>query len=640
MDVNQMIRMSTDETLWHCGCEGGKPAGGPGIDWCTIRKAATLNWDITPSIMTFIAAPAEEIAQCPLGTFFMLTALMMSDVLQGTRENDIVALRWLEEAFSFLMGGEEMRGTNVLPLWFTSGWNPFLMFSQVRRQKWFFDTRLNLIGETDCAPPGVTDNFLQLTTNMFSGGDVVPIPALSAFMVSIKGSPCSAKDPAAGCCIARMLAQLALADTVHVAGKVSEWKGVLATARQQLADLHDALRAARKQDALLITLLQTTWPVLEVMDRLHQLPWITIHLERGIRRYLLKEPEGPFVNDKVTFRQRLFPRREIASDNVRYVRQPFCGMRPFEMFVEKIAVAAAAKADGQSKTFQFFEGGPHMGDCTLWCTAALLAGGVTPYTVALEPLPDAAGFFRESVAANGWEGYNLVVPKAMAATDGGSVHLTYFPGHNGQGTTMRAMNESLCGEKCIGYTDVPAVSLDSTWTRHGPVEILKLSVNGEELNALRGSRNLLTKRRVCTVLLHIFKAQRGWTDSKDNSSPVERQKLTPQQYQERYPSSAEMWNLLHNVGGLELGLFLDISVPPPPNFTDRRPRPSLTTLTSVDDMHEVFDDENTDHNFLVAWQKNPPPESPCARSLALEQWHNTFGNPLTTPYRMLRARTE
>merc|ERR1712187_231733 len=94
------------------------------------------------------------------------------------------------------------------------------------------------------------------------------------------------------------------------------------------------------------------------------------------------------------------------------------------------------------------------------------------------------------------------------------VTLAYFPGHNGEGTTVRAAADSHCGTFCAGFSQIPTVSLDASWPalRPAPLEVLKLSVNGEELNALRGARALLSRRQVCSVLVHVTKTKRGWAD--------------------------------------------------------------------------------------------------------------------------------
>merc|ERR1711957_29701 len=114
-----------------------------------------------------------------------------------------------------------------------------------------------------------------------------------------------------------------------------------------------------------------------------------------------------------------------------------------------------------------------------------------------------------------------------------------------------------CGKHCTGFNEIPTVSLDSSWPALRPtaLEVLKLSVNGEELNTLRGARSLLSKRHICTILVHVTKCQRDWmhdlpdTDSKDVMDGGSSSNTTE--------LSMEFWDLLTNVGGLEVSLHLD-----------------------------------------------------------------------------------
>merc|ERR1719333_1696501 len=112
---------------------------------------------------------------------------------------------------------------------------------------------------------------------------------------------------------------------------------------------------------------------------------------------------GPFgleANSAKKYYQYVFPHREMVSDMVRYSRLPFCGMRPFMMLIEQIARSQECKAPCH---VTFVEGGPHIGDCTLWATAALQLAGVQSYGVAYEALQDASALFHLSAIANHWE---------------------------------------------------------------------------------------------------------------------------------------------------------------------------------------------------------------------------------------------
>merc|ERR1712216_1022039 len=77
--------------------------------------------------------------------------------------------------------------------------------------------------------------------------------------------------------------------------------------------------------------------------------------------------------------------------------------------------------------------------------------------------------------------------------------------------------------------------------RTGVMEILKLSVNGEELNTIRGARSLLSKRQICTVMMHVGKVQVGWQAQAEG--------------QNQSAFSAELYGLLDD-GALDLALHL------------------------------------------------------------------------------------
>merc|ERR1712125_23257 len=156
----------------------------------------------------------------------------------------------------------------------------------------------------------------------------------------------------------------------------------------------------------------------------------------------------------------------------------------------------------------------------------------------------------------------------------------------GEGTTVRAgAGLAHCGNHCAGYKKIPTVSLDSTWPalRPAALEILKLSVNGEELNALRGARALLSRRKVCSVLVHVTKAQRGYSDTGADAP----QKAAGAAASTAVASSfsSEFWELLNGVGGLEVSLHLD-SIDG--MNTDTRPRPSTRLLNSALEIDEIF----------------------------------------------------
>jgi len=308
-----------------------------------------------------------------------------------------------------------------------------------------------------------------------------------------------------------------------------------------------------------------------------------------------------------SYRMRLFPQREMASDMVRYTQTPFCGMRPFVKLVDNVARDENCTLGGAC-SFTFVEGGAHIGDCTLWAASALEVSGVSSFAVGYEALPDASDLFHQSVIVNRMDGRVVVVPKALTSRAEGTVSMVYYPARNGEATLARV--HSQCGEGCVQWPGVPRVTLDLSWPalRPGVLDVLKLSVNGEELNTMRGARSLLAKRQVCLVMMHVTKVQRGWQDPQDGAPP-------------RFQYSSELWGILQD-GGMDVALHLDEDVTGQVH-DDPRPRPATHRLKSAEELDAIFDGPAFPHDYVVARQRAQP-ASPCEGSAALRNYGKVF----------------
>jgi hypothetical protein len=144
------------------------------------------------------------------------------------------------------------------------------------------------------------------------------------------------------------------------------------------------------------------------------------------------------------------------------------------------------------------------------------------------------------------------------------------------------------------------------------MEILKLSVNGEELNVMRGARSLLSKRKVCVVMMHVAKVQLGWEDLKGGAA-------------QRAEFSSELWGLLKD-GAMDLALHLDEDVTGQ-TAGDTRQRPETRVLRSPDELNAVFQGPIYHHDYLVARQRMDSvagAESPCQESFALDHFNAMF----------------
>jgi FkbM family methyltransferase len=584
-----------------------------------------LNWDIGDLYQKFIHLDENTMAACPLGALQFMAASAVSKLKMGKSLDQLASFLWADEMTSLLLGPEH--APDGLHRWVASGWNSYFMFSHLR----FSQLRLN--GGKGENPSCLPDNgvaFLKHATTMIEGGDSVPLQAAASFLASLDGGVCSPHElPLAEgrpCCVARALGLLTLADAAAVRGGGKEWHEIFMDASHALrAGLVIAGRPGGSPGAL-STLVRSHWPFLDAMDKLFQSPEIILGVSDTINKFMRRELKSSSQDnhDQKTYKMRLFPHREIVSDMVRFSKSPFCGMRPFLRLVERVAAGAGDQPclGGRKCSLDFVEGGPHIGDCTLFAAAALEVAGLSPFGVGYEPLPDASALFRESVLANRWDGRVVVVPQALAAKDGDFVTLAFYPGHNGEGTTVRAATTAHCGNNCAGFKRIATVSLDSTWPalRPAALDILKLSVNGEELNALRGARALLSRRKVCSVMVHVTKVQRGYTDSKPAPQPEAVGGSTASSAFDTSFSS-EFWELLNGVGGMEVSLHLDAI--DGATSTDP-PRPSTRLLTSASELDNVFGKPSTSQDYIVARQVDVAKDSACSGSRALEHWNEVF----------------
>lgn len=145
------------------------------------------------------------------------------------------------------------------------------------------------------------------------------------------------------------------------------------------------------------------------------------------------------------------------------------------------------------------------------------------------------------------------------------------------------------------------------------MEILKLSVNGEELNTIRGARSLLSKRKVCVIMMHVAKVQLGWHDHLAGG-PAQRAEF-----------SSELWGLL-DAGAMDLALHLDEDVTGQA-VVDTRQRPETTLLRTADQLNNVFENPVFHHDYLVARQRPDVADradSPCHESIALDHFGKMF----------------
>lgn len=290
---------------------------------------------------------------------------------------------------------------------------------------------------------------------------------------------------------------------------------------------------------------------------------------------------------------RVFPYREMISDMIRFSRLPFCGLRPFMRIIAAVASSALAAGcptgrgrleappgSGDPCSLSLVEGGPHLGDCSLWTATVLRAAGVQLRALAFEPLPDASALFRQAVLENGFAGSVAVHTAALGRASDKRVELVYYRGHNGQATVRKDDIEAgRPGEMDI-IRNVPQATMDEEVPASWPVvDFLKLSVNGAEKDTLVGARRLLAQRRLCSVLMHAQKAARGRPAVAPNATKF----------------SAELLRLLEK-GDMEVFTHRDAGAEGGP----------VQRATSPADLDRVFDDpELSQQDYILARSRGP-----------------------------------
>eukprot|EP00397_Hematodinium_sp_SG-2012_P016328 GEMP01016656.1.p1 GENE.GEMP01016656.1~~GEMP01016656.1.p1 ORF type:complete len:430 (+),score=97.80 GEMP01016656.1:1072-2361(+) len=194
---------------------------------------------------------------------------------------------------------------------------------------------------------------------------------------------------------------------------------------------------------------------------------------------------------KTEFYEYVFPHREMASDAVRFEGRPFCSLR---LFVDLLDFMDPLKHA------LIVEGGAHIGDCTL------IAAHKLPHAriIAFEPMRDAHELFRRSVVANRWDDRVSVVRKALSD---GQYHVlvSHYPGRSAA-SSASPHHANYCRETeeaCVLH-NTSTTTLTAALHGLGMVDVMKLSLEGLEMQALRGARAFLSARRLCVLLMN------GW----------------------------------------------------------------------------------------------------------------------------------
>lgn len=227
--------------------------------------------------------------------------------------------------------------------------------------------------------------------------------------------------------------------------------------------------------------------------------------------------------------QHIFSGFDAASNMVRTTGQPMC-YAPGFLFVI-LAMAALGSCDGIDRivcgtwpAVRVWDIGASYGDCLLWAAAVLLSHWAGPKLElrGFEALPTAAAAFKRSAESlrEAWRyetsargsmrniDFSLLVEELAMREVRESIEISY-PSHSMALATFHRCQERYAGEasnnllNCIVKT-TRSETLDTylfDLPARGPIDVLKIHVQGDELSVLRGARASLDSGFVC--LLHM-----------------------------------------------------------------------------------------------------------------------------------------
>jgi len=112
--------------------------------------------------------------------------------------------------------------------------------------------------------------------------------------------------------------------------------------------------------------------------------------------------------------------------------------------------------------------------------------------VLIEPLPENAVLIRETLKRYGFPNATLVVAGASDSTGQGTLHTDTLGG----ATSSLEEQDQTFEEFHYGVTaatlQIPLITIDELREPHGPVEFMKIDVEGHEESALRGARRTVS----------------------------------------------------------------------------------------------------------------------------------------------------
>ena len=264
----------------------------------------------------------------------------------------------------------------------------------------------------------------------------------------------------------------------------------------------------------LVSLLQAlSWPAV-VLTRPGDYLRDTIHFAgHQVARVL----QGDVVQGMPLLEQHLFPGFDAASNMVRATETPMCYADSFLLLVA--AMASARLGQGM---LRIWDVGASYGDCLLWAASMLYMSCPPARHLCLElrgfePLPVAAAAFKRSARSFTTTSRRIdqelrkirILVEEFAMRDTRSFLPISFPSHSMALATFLSCEEqySVPPSDCV-TREARSETLDAYLARlmldnAGPVDLLKVHVQGDELTFLRGGNASLLAGLVCVLSVNL-----------------------------------------------------------------------------------------------------------------------------------------
>jgi len=228
----------------------------------------------------------------------------------------------------------------------------------------------------------------------------------------------------------------------------------------------------------------------------------------------LGRAEAKLIEPLAPLTLHVLPRWDSVSNAIRARRTPLCSSLPFALLTAALANLPAASWSPE-RPLRLWEVGANLGDCSL-AAASILRSVPNPRRVIgvlFEPQHEAMAALRKSLIANDFTvefatvdlavGKQSLPRRLIRAPISYSAEATFdadqMPPHwHGESIVEIAAGatrtlDNLC--------DQSSICADGDAAGYPPIDMLKVHVQGAELDVLQGARRTLASGRVCLVLL-------------------------------------------------------------------------------------------------------------------------------------------